>query len=219
MQTGDDDMKTLLCYGDSNTHGSLPSADPAVRKRLPPEQRWPGVVRKRLSEAWFVVEEGLGGRTTVHDDPIEGTHKNGLTGLPIALESHRPIDLVTLMLGTNDLKVRFSVSAADIARSIAVLIDFIRASTMNGAGGKAPGVLLIAPPAILEVGQQIDMCTGGAAKSQRFGVLFGEVAKTYGIPFLDASTVVQPSPIDGVHFTAEAHAKLGNAVADKIMGL
>ena len=212
-------MKTLLCYGDSNTHGSLPTADPAVRKRLPLEQRWPGVVRKRLGDAWFVVEEGLGGRTTVHDDPIEGAHKNGLSGLPIALESHRPIDLVALMLGTNDLKVRFSVSAGDIARSNAVLIDFIRRSTMTGPGGKAPDVLLIAPPTILEVGQQIDMCAGGAAKSQKFGSLFAEVARTYGLPFLDASTVVQPSPIDGVHLTPEAHSELGNAIANKIMSL
>jgi lysophospholipase L1-like esterase len=212
-------MKTLLCYGDSNTHGSLPSADPTVRRRLPPEQRWPGVARKRLADAWLVVEEGLGGRTTVHDDPIEGAHKNGLSGLPIALESHRPIDLVALMLGTNDLKVRFSVSASDIAKSNAVLIDFIRASIMNGPGGNAPDVLLIAPPNILEIGQQIEMCAGGADKSRKFAVLFAEVARTYGIPFLDASTVVQPSPIDGVHLTPEAHAELGNAIADKIMSL
>jgi lysophospholipase L1-like esterase len=217
---GNSHMKTLLCYGDSNTHGSLPSADPANRPRLGPNERWPGIVRKRLGEAWFVVEEGLGGRTTVHSDPIEGAHKNGLAGLPIALESHRPIDLVVLMLGTNDLKVRFAVSAADIAKSIAVLIDFIRASAINGPGRKrAPEVLLVAPPPALDVSDGMETRAGGAAKSQRFAALFADLAKTYGIPFLDAGSVIRSSPIDGVHFDADAHARLGNAIADKILSL
>jgi lysophospholipase L1-like esterase len=213
-------MKTLLCFGDSNTHGSLPSSDPRIRRRLGPGERWPGIVRKRLGAGWYVAEEGLGGRTTVHPDPIDGAHKSGIAGLPIALETHRPVDLVVLMLGTNDLKVRFSVSAADIAKSNAVLIDFIRASTINGPGGnRAPDILLVAPTPVLEVGQQVEMRAGGTAKSLRFGALFAEVAASYGIPFLDAGTVIEPSPIDGVHFEAPAHAKLGNAIADKILSL
>ena len=213
-------MKTLLCYGDSNTHGSLPSTDPAVRPRLGPDERWPGIVRKRLGDDWFVVEEGLGGRTTVLDDPIDGVHKNGLRGLPIALESHRPIDLVVLMLGTNDLKVRFAMTAIDIARANAVLVERILGSVANGPDGKrGPNVLLVAPPHVLEVGQQLEIRAGAAAKAERFGALYAEVAKTYGIPFLDAATVIQPSPFDGVHFEAAAHRKLGNAIADKILSL
>ncbi len=211
-------MKTLLCYGDSNTHGSLPAPKPGIRRRLKPEERWPGVVRKRLGADWMVIEEGLGGRTTVLDDPIDGVHKNGLRGLPIALETHRPIDLVVLMLGTNDLKVRFAMTATDIARANATLIGRILAS-VDGPGDKAPNVLLVAPPKVVEVGQQAEIRAGAAAKSARFGELFAEMANTYGIPFLDAATVIEPSPIDGVHFEAPAHAKLGNAIADKILSL
>ena len=213
-------MKTLLCYGDSNTHGSLPSGIPIVRRRLGPNERWPGIVRQRLGDAWFVVEEGLGGRTTVLDDPIAGVHKNGLRGLPIALETHKPIDLVVLMLGTNDLKVRFGMTAADIAQANATLVAIVRASVENGPGGAAaPNVLLVAPPKVVEVGQQVEIRAGAAAKSARFGELFADVAKTYGLPFLDAATVIEPSSIDGVHFEAPAHAKLGNAIADKILSL
>jgi lysophospholipase L1-like esterase len=213
-------MKTLLCYGDSNTHGTLPSADPTVRLRLGPAERWPGIVRKRLGTDWFVVEEGLGGRTTVLDDEIDGVHKNGLRGLPIALESHRPIDLVVLMLGTNDLKVRFAMTAVDIARANAALVERILGSLANGPDGrKGPNVLLMAPPHVLEVGQQIEARAGAAAKSQRLGALLADVARTYGIPFLDAASVIEPSPIDGVHFEAPEHLKLGNAIADKILSL
>ena len=211
-------MKTLLCYGDSNTHGSLPSPVPNVRRRLGPEERWPGVVRKRLGADWMVIEEGLGGRTTVLDDPIGGSHKNGLTGLPIALETHRPIDLVVLMLGTNDLKVMFSMTAADIAQANATLVQTILKS-VDGPGDKAPNVLLVAPPHVVEVGRQQEIRAGAAAKSQRFGELFADVAKTLGVAFFDASTVIEPSLIDGVHFEGPAHATLGNAIADKILSL
>ena len=213
-------MKTLLCYGDSNTHGTLPSNDPAIRRRLGPEERWPGIVRQRLGAGWFVVEEGLGGRTTVLDDPIDGVHKNGLRGLPIALESHRPIDLVVLMLGTNDLKVRFAMTAIDIARANAALVERIRGSVANGPDGTSgPNVLLVAPPHVLEVGQQVEIRAGAAAKAERFGTLFADVARTWGIPFLDAGSIVAPSPIDGVHFEAPEHLKLGNAIADAILSL
>ncbi len=104
-------MKTVLCYGDSNTWGS----DPETGERFAPDVRWPGVLRRSLGEGYWVIEEGLGGRTTVRDDPIEGAHKNGRAYLRACLESHKPIDLMTIMLGTNDLKARFAASASDIA--------------------------------------------------------------------------------------------------------
>jgi lysophospholipase L1-like esterase len=222
-------MKTLLCYGDSNTHGSLPmpgpmirpaAANPSQRTRLGPNERWPGIVRQRLGSDWLVIEEGLGGRTTVLDDPIDGVHKNGMRGLPIALETHRPIDLVVLMLGTNDLKTRFAMTAIDIARANAALVERILGSVANGPDGKrGPNVLLVAPPHVLEVGEQAEVRAGGTAKSQRFGTLFGDVARIYGIPFLDAASIIEPSPIDGVHFEVPEHLKLGNAIADKILSL
>ena len=107
--------RTILCFGDSNTHGTRAMRRPDDRRRFSKEDRWTGIMASCLGDDWTVVEEGLPGRTTVFDDPIEGQHKNGLRMLRGLLESHREIDLVIIMLGTNDLKFRFSVSATDIA--------------------------------------------------------------------------------------------------------
>ena len=97
-------QKTILCYGDSNTWGY----DPVNACRYDRNIRWPGVLQKELGQAYYVKEEGLCGRTTVWDDPVEG-HKNGLKQLTPILHSHCPLDLVVIMLGTNDLKMRYSV--------------------------------------------------------------------------------------------------------------
>jgi lysophospholipase L1-like esterase len=142
-------VRTVLCYGDSNTWGS----DPETGERFPEGVRWPGVLRRELGEEYRVIEEGLPGRTTVRDDPIEGDHKNGRSYLRACLESHRPIDLVTIMLGTNDLKERFGSSASDIAQGAASLADWTLRSGCGPEGG-APVVVLISPPA---VGRLTDM--------------------------------------------------------------
>ena len=97
-------MKTILCYGDSNTWGY----NPATTERSSRDERWTGILRRELDDGYLVIEEGLNGRTTVWDDPIEG-YKNGKEYLIPCLETHKPLDLVIIMLGTNDLKVRFSV--------------------------------------------------------------------------------------------------------------
>ena len=133
-------MRTILCYGDSNTWGY----DPETGERFPEDVRWPGVLRTKLGDDYRVIEEGLSGRTTVWDDPIEGVHKNGRTYLGPCLESHKPVDLVTLMLGTNDLKTRFGSSASDIAQGAAQLSEMVSRSGC-GPGGGAPVVLLISP--------------------------------------------------------------------------
>ncbi len=119
--------RTLLCYGDSNTHGTLPMPTLDALGRYDRDTRWPGQLQKLLPD-WHVIEEGHPGRTTVHDDPIEGPHRNGLTVLPSILESHREIDAVILMLGTNDLKGRFSLNATDIALALEKLVLVIKAS-------------------------------------------------------------------------------------------
>ncbi len=208
-------MPVLLCYGDSNTHGSLPRTEAEKRSRLGLDERWPGVAATALGTGWQVVEEGLPGRTTVHDDPVKGDHLNGLDGLPIALNSHRPIDVVALMLGTNDLKSRFAVTAEEIRDSLERLLDIIARSDCGPDEG-APATLLIAPPPVLEDGRLGSLFVGAAAKSAYFKALFGELARGRGIGFLDAGTIIASSPIDGVHFDAEAHAKLGRAVAEVV---
>jgi lysophospholipase L1-like esterase len=207
--------RTLLCYGDSNTHGTPPMPDLDASGRFGPTERWPGVMAARLWQAWQVIEEGHPGRTTVHDDPLEGAWKNGMSVLPAILESHCPIDAVILKLGTNDLKRRFSVTANDIARSTEKLALAIRAS-VAGPGGSAPAVLMVAPPPILETGCLAAMFEGGAAKSARFGAEYAAAAAHAGVAFFDAGTVIAVDPVDGIHYSAAAHAALGAALAREV---
>lgn len=204
--------RILLAFGDSNTHGTMPMAAFGEIARLGRDVRWTGHMARGLDPAWEVIEEGQPGRTTVHDDPVEGPHRNGLSLLPALLESHRPIDLVLVMLGTNDLKARFSVTPTDIALSLEKLVAVIRASAA-GPGGRAPAVLLVAPPPIAETGCLAGIFTGGTAKSRDLGAAVGAAARRAGVAFVDAAAHVAVSPIDGIHYEAEGHARLGAALA------
>lgn len=191
-------MRTLLCFGDSNTQGVMPVRSLQDIRRYGPEVRWTGRLA-RLLPGWRVLEEGGPGRTTVHDDPIEGAHRNGLTVLRSLLESHAPIDLVLLMLGTNDLHVRFSVSAMDIALSIEKLILAILSSG-SGPDRRAPGLIVVSPPPIREVGILGNMFTGAAAKSREMGPMIEAVAKRHDARFIDLGDVVEVSEVDGIHY-------------------
>ena len=116
--------RTVLCYGDSNTYGHAAAARPDGR--YGPDERWTGVLRAALGAGWVVIEEGLGGRTTVSDDPIEGADRHGRTYLYPCLMSHKPLDVVVIMLGTNDLKARFNKTAWEIAAGVGVLVDIVK---------------------------------------------------------------------------------------------
>lgn len=210
--------RVILTYGDSNTHGTAPMETLEDTGRFGPGERWPGVLAAELGAGWRVVEEGLPGRTTVLPDPIEGVHKNGLAVLPAILESHLPVDLVVLMLGTNDLKWRFQVPAIEIGESVSALVRALHHS-VAGSGGKPPAVLLVAPPPVLEAGCLADIFAGAAEKSRRLAEVYGGIARRHGIAMLDAGTVIRSSPVDGVHFEAAEHAKLGRAVAAKVREL
>lgn len=211
-------MPTLLTFGDSNTHGSLPIEFEGQRRRLGAEARWPGVALAELGADWQLIEEGLPGRTTCHSDPDMGAHMDGGAGLNIALESHGPIDFMTMMLGTNDLKSFFDRSARQITDDLAALLDVAQSEEMQERhGGFA--ILLICPPAILEQGVIADKFGGGRAKSLEMPALYGEAAAARGLGFLDAGTVIQSSSIDGIHFGAEMHRALGQAVAGALVGM
>ncbi len=207
-------MRTLLLFGDSNTHGTMPAPHLEFDGRFGRDERWAGRLARLLPD-WEVIAEGHPGRTTVHDDPVEGAHRNGLRVLPAILESHKPVDVVLLMLGTNDLKERFSVNAGDIALSLERLVRLIRASDC-GPGGAGPQVLLVAPPPIVETGCLAGMFAGGAAKSQALAAEIGAAARRLGVPFLDAGQVVTVSPIDGIHYDAGANPALAEAFAAAI---
>jgi lysophospholipase L1-like esterase len=200
-------MKTVLCYGDSNTWGYNPSTG----ERFSRDERWTGVLRQKLGAEYQVIEEGLNGRTTVWDDPIEG-YKNGKEYLIPCLESHRPIDLVAIMLGTNDLKKRFSVSAYDIANSAGVLVDVVQRSDAGHDGGP-PKVLLMAPPPVGKLTEFAEMFDDAEVKSRKFSEYYRRVAEEYKCMLLDTSELIVSSDLDGIHFEAGEHQKLGEAVA------
>jgi lysophospholipase L1-like esterase len=200
-------MKTVLCYGDSNTWGYNPSTG----ERFSRDERWTGVLRQKLGAEYQVIEEGLNGRTTLWDDPIEG-YKNGKEYLIPCLQSHRPIDLVAIMLGTNDLKKRFSVSAYDIANSAGVLVDIVQRSDA-GLDGGPPKVLLMAPPPVGKLTEFSEMFDDAGVQSRKFSEYYRRVAEEYGCMLLDTSEVIVSSDLDGIHFEAGEHQKLGEAVA------
>ena len=203
--------RVILCYGDSNTWGQIPGSDEG---RFSPQVRRTGVLAAQLGPGYQVIEEGLCGRTTLWDDPIEG-YKNGREYLIPCLESHRPIDLVVLMLGTNDLKLRFSVPAYDIAASIGVLVEIIQKSA-TGKASQPPQVLLITPPPLGALTEYSEMFEGGLAKSQKLGAYYQQVAEQYHCAFLNAGQVIVSSDLDGVHFDAAQHSRLGKAVAARV---
>ena len=168
-----------------------------------------------LGDDWHVVEEGHGGRTTVHADPYDGVHRNGLLILPAILESHRPLDVVAIMLGTNDLKAMFNVSAFEIALSLEKLVKATRHSEC-GPAGTSPKVLLIAPPPILEVGWLGEMFRGGAEKSRALAGEIEQACVRQNVEFFNADRVASMDPEEGIHFGLESHAALGNAVAEVV---
>lgn len=211
-------VRTVLCYGDSNTYGTAPKPNADADERFGFDERWPGVMRNLLGSDWRVIEEALPGRTTVHDDPIDGVHKNGLTYLRPCLESHRPLDVMTIMLGTNDLKARFSLPASDIALGIERLCEAVVACAA-GPGGGVPKLLVISPVPIIEEGWLAEIFTGGGAKSRRLAALYKGVADRFNAAFLDAGAVACCSTVDGIHFDVEQHRLLGKAVAKAVAAL
>ncbi|MDP9425602.1 MAG: SGNH/GDSL hydrolase family protein [Actinomycetota bacterium] len=199
-------MKTILCYGDSNTWGY----DPVTGGRFEREERWPGVLARELGDGYQVIEEGLNGRTTVWDDPIDA-YRNGREYLIPCLESHAPLDLVVIALGVNDLKARLGVSASDIADGVGALVETVQKSATGPSGG-APEVLLLAPPPVGELGDSDEMFEGALEKSRGFSKHYARVADKYRCGLLDLAGLVSVSDLDGVHFEASEHEKIGREV-------
>ena len=208
-------MKNILCYGDSNTWGCKPIVTMGVIERYAVDERWTGVMRQQLGDDYLVIEEGLNARTTVHDDPIDGAHKNGKTYLLPCLETHVPLDLVIIMLGTNDLKSRFALSAFDIASGIKPLLEIITSIAPKN-GGVVPQTLVIAPPPLARLSLLSNMVTGGAEKSKELAPHYQSIAGMFNSHFLDAGEVISSSDLDGIHFDPDQHVLLGSALADTV---
>ena len=209
--------RTLLCFGDSNTWGY----EPGTHARYPRFVRWPGVAAAALGDGWHVVEASLNGRTTVFEDPLGDLM--GARHLGPVLDSAAPVDVVVIALGTNDLKTRFGASAFEIADGAGVLVDRVLASTA-GPGGHPPAVLLVAPPPIEDVSgwaeREPEAFEGfeqgwrdARERSLDFAAQYARVARVRGVACLDAGAHLTTSLVDGIHWSREAHAALGRAVA------
>ena len=207
-------MKTILCYGDSNTFGY----DPSSGLRFPETVRWPGRLRHLLGTEYRLIEEGCNGRTTVFSEPLE-PWKSGLYYLRPCLNSHKPLDLVILMLGSNDLKKSFHATAEQIAEGVGTLIEVIQTFLFEKQG-YTPGVLLATPP---EIGEDIvssplrNVFTETAVfRSRQFSRLYRQIAKKYGCIYFNTAEFVRASELDSLHLSPEGHEKLANALCQVV---
>ena len=200
----------ILCFGDSNTWG----VDLERDCRLPKDERWTGILAKLLGDSATVIEEGLGGRTTVRDDPYE-PHRNGLTYLTPCLLTHDPLDLVILMLGTNDLKRRFATNAEDIARGISLLCEVIRATCIR----KPVEILVISPAPFGDEVDPAEMWASGIEESRRLGSCLKSTADEHGAHFIDAGEYCQLDHGDGIHLNRNDHRRLGEAIHSIVVKL
>ncbi len=203
-------MVTLLCFGDSNTWGF----NPATWERYPQDIRWPGVLQNELGESYRVIEDGQNGRTAVEGKAFAGfnTSKSDLVS---TLANHSPMDLVIMMLGTNDLLMRSSVSPDDVGKGIDVLLDVIHNSGA-GPGGSTPAVLLLAPPPIGSHAGEIDALKSAVTQSHLFAERYASIAADFDCAFLNTGEIVHSSEIDGSHLDASEHKKLGLAAAKRV---
>lgn len=204
-------MKNILCFGDSNTWGFAPGTG----LRYAHDQRWTGMMAQILGSDYRVIEEGLNGRTTVLDEPGRG-FRNGIALLPALLESHTPLDLVIVMLGTNDLKAIYHQSASQIALGAQAVCEKVLGHTYNM--GQCPQILLVSPTLVESLPDEM-VFAGAMVKSQQFAERYQTVANSLGLHFFDAAAVVQTSPIDGVHWAQDQHGVFAKAIGDVVTNI
>ena len=204
-------MQRILVYSDSLSWGIIP----LTRQRLPLDQRWPGVMELTLCASGRkvrVMEDCLNGRRTVWDDPFK-PGRNGLVGLAQRIESDSPLELVVLMLGTNDFQSMHQHNAWHSSQGILALVSAIRAAPIE-PGMPVPQVLVVAPPAIqTPKGPIAAKFEGGETKCAGLADAYRQVCTDIGCHFFDAGDVVGSSKVDGVHLDAEQHLALGEALS------
>ena len=209
--------KRIVCFGDSNTWGYNASTE----ERFPEDSRWTGLLANLLGNEFQIIEEGLSGRTSVIDDPLfEGL--NGLSYIHPCLMSHSPLELVIIMLGTNDTKERFQLTSHNIAQGIARLAHKAK-HTPAGNNGTNPKVLVIAPPPIhgkymetevaKSMGRECDL------KSEWISKHLQPLLENQDIEFLDTKGLVEMNKVDYMHLDEEGHRKLSKLVFNKIKNI
>ncbi len=212
-------MKIILCFGDSLTWGFM--AGTWTRHAF--EDRWPNVLAAGLQAKARVIEEGMNGRTTAYDDPTDAAELNGAKALPIMLKSHEPLDLVIIMLGTNDLKFAQRCRAFDAALGMGRLIEIVQHYPFND-NYAPPQLLIMSPPALVATSDAwFDELWGHAiSESKKFPDHYRRIAEECGVHFFDAGAVAKADPSDGGHLDAANTRAIGQALAPvvkKILGI
>lgn len=203
-------MKQILCFGDSNTYGLIPKDG----GRYPWGIRWTSILNEKLgTQNYQVIEEGLCGRTTVFDDPLRN-YRNGTKLLPQILETHRPIDIVAVMLGTNDCKTVYGATAEVIGKGMERIIEQIR---FYSCGSK---ILIISP---IHFGKKVwqkeydpEFSVSSIAVNEELAQVYKRIAEREELSFLDAALYAKPSETDQEHLDEEGHRLLAEAVYGKV---
>ncbi len=202
-------MKNILCFGDSNTYGLIPNTN----GRYPFEVRWTGILAQKLGfQDYHVIEEGLCGRTTMFDDPLRDG-RCGVKILPAILETHYPIDLTIIMLGTNDCKTIYGATAEIIAKGVARLINQVRSVA------KESKILLVSP---IHLGNNIENFDSefsdfSVEVSKNIAGSYRKTSEIEKVYFLDASEVCEPSVDDEEHLNEKGHRLFAEAMLKTIL--
>lgn len=208
------DKHSILCFGDSNTWGY----DPQSGDRFKEDVRWPTKMAEELGESFYVIEEGLNARTTCFDDPFT-PFRSGKALLPAILESHKPLDTVVIMLGTNDLKSRFNLSAWDISKGVESLVFEVYKANC-GKFETIPEIVIVSPLKLIKPDHlKYWDFEGAEEKLEQLSVLLKEVAVRNNCHFIDAAQIVEPSSVDGMHLDEEGHKEFSKTIGNFISQL
>lgn len=209
-------MKNILAFGDSLTWGFVAG----TRDRHPFECRWPNVLAAGLEGKARVVEEGHNGRTTVFNDPATFDDRNGSKALPVLLASHQPLDLVIIMLGTNDLKFAGRCRAFDAAMGMARLVEIVQKFSFIPQFNR-PEILIMSPPELIPTTDEWfnELWGHAIAESRLFARHYARVAKETGVHFFDAGSVAKADPTDGGHLDVANTKAIGTALVPVVKGI
>jgi lysophospholipase L1-like esterase len=210
-------VEHVFVYGDSMSWGIVPGS----RRRLPFESRWPGVLERELRHSGRsarIVEDCLNGRRTVWEDPFKAG-RNGRIGIEQRIEAQSPLDLVILMLGTNDFQAAHQNLAWHSSQGLASLVGAIRTAPIE-PGMPVPPILIVAPPPVsIPSGLMAEKFDGAAERGRGAASAYERVADELGCAFFDGGTVCRTSPVDGVHLDEADHALLGRGLAPVVHAL
>ena len=205
--------QAILCFGDSNTWGYKPLSGERLRRA----ERWPGILQHALGADFNVIEEGLNGRTTAFDEPFRDG-RNARKTLPAVLDSHAPLDLLIIMLGTNDLKHHLNVSAHESARGLNSLLQ-IASNNGSNFNQNSPKVVVVAPPKFGNLSELMaHHFEGSVARSAELAMVYKDACAPWGCSFVDSNQVASVGE-DGIHLNQQGHHQLALALAPVVKSL